>query len=261
MPDLPSLPVWVFGIFIVGGFVVLAVAGLAIYRRLTDGRINLPEDMNNDVIFFASAISVFYSLTVGLIAVGVWSNYAEVQDTVSAEAASLAALYRDISGYPQPLREELQIGLRDYTQFVISEAWPAQYEGRILDGGTRLLDEFQGKLFAFEPQSAGQEALHAEALRQFNELITLRRRRVDAVEGGLPGVMWAIVLLGAVLSISVTYLLKIQPRVHMVLTAFLAAFIGLVVFTVVGLDKPLSGPLAIDAGSYQLVLDRLMLLR
>jgi hypothetical protein len=70
-------------------------------------------------------------------------------------------------------------------------------------------------------------------LRQFNELITLRRRRVDAVEGGL----------------------------HMVLTAFLAAFIGLVVFTVAGLDKPLSGPLAIDPGSYQLVLDRLMLLR
>jgi hypothetical protein len=151
--------------------------------------------------------------------------------------------------------------LRDYTEFVIDEAWPAQYEGRILDGGTRLLDEFQGKLFAYEPQSAGQEALHAEALRQFNDLITHRRRRVDAVEGGLPGVMWAIVLLGAVLSISVTYLLKIKPSVHMVLTAFLAAFIGLVVFTVAGLDKPLSGPLAIDPGSYQLVLDRLMQLR
>jgi hypothetical protein len=255
------LPIWVIGVVIVGGFVAIAVVGLLIYRRVTHGRLNLPEDMNNDVIFFASAIGVFYSLTVGLIAVGVWSNYAEVQNIISSEAAALAALYRDVSGYPEPIRSELQQGMRDYTEFVIDEAWPAQYQGRILDGGTRLLDTFQVRLFTHEPQTAGQEALHAETLRQYNELITLRRRRVDAVIGGLPGVMWAIVLVGAVLTITVTYLLKIQVGVHLVLTAFLAAFIGLVVFTVAGLDKPLSGPLAISPDSYRLVLERLMLLR
>jgi hypothetical protein len=237
------------------------VGGLLLFQRLARGRLNLPEDMNNDVIFFASAIGVFYSLTVGLIAVGVWTNYAQVQDIVSGEAASLAALYRDVSGYPEPLRGELQAELRSYAEFVIADAWPAQYRGEILDGGTRLLDNFQAKLYAYEPLSAGQEVLHAETLQQYNEMITHRRRRVDAVEGGLPGVMWAIVLLGAVLTISVTYLLKIQRGVHIVLTAFLAAFIGLVVFTVAGLDRPLSGPLAIDPGSYQLVLDRLMLLK
>jgi hypothetical protein len=261
MVELARLPIWLVGIGIVGGFVALAVGGLLLYRRVTHGRLNLPEDMNNDVIFFASTIGVFYSLTVGLIAVGVWTNYAEVQDIVSSEAASLAALYRDVEGFPEPLEGELKADLREYTAYVIDEAWPAQYRGVILDGGTHLVDKFQAKLYSFEPQTAGQEALYAEALQEYNEMITLRRRRIDAVEGGLPGVMWAIVLVGAVLTISVTYLLKIQIGVHIVLTAFLAAFIGLVVFTVAGLDRPLSGPLAIDPGSYQLVLERLMLLQ
>ena len=36
------------------------------------------------VIFFASAIGGFYSLTVGLIAVGVWSTYSQVENTDSA---------------------------------------------------------------------------------------------------------------------------------------------------------------------------------
>jgi uncharacterized protein YyaL (SSP411 family) len=36
-------------------------------------------------------------------------------------------------------------------------------------------------------------------------------------------------------------------------------FIGLVVFVINSLDQPLSGPLAIDSGPYQLVLDRLIL--
>ncbi len=40
-----------------------------------------------------------------------------------------------------------------------------------------------------------------------------------------------------------------------------AAFIGLVVFTVYGLDRPLSGPLAIGPEDYRLILERVMLLR
>jgi hypothetical protein len=60
--------------------------------------------MNNDIICFASAIVVFYSLTVGLIAVGVWSDCTEVRQIVSREAASIAALYRDVSGYPAGVR-------------------------------------------------------------------------------------------------------------------------------------------------------------
>ena len=39
--------------------------------------------MNNDIIFFASAIGVFYSLMAGLMAVAVWGNYTAVQDLVS----------------------------------------------------------------------------------------------------------------------------------------------------------------------------------
>jgi hypothetical protein len=49
-----------------------------------------------------------------------------------------------------------------------------------------------------------------------------------------------------------------QRIVHFVLTGFFAMFIGLVVFVIISLDPPLSGPLAIDSAPYQLVLDRLI---
>lgn len=261
MFDFSRLPIWLIGVIIVGGFVVLSCGGLLLYRRITHGRLNLPEDMNNDVIFFASAISVFYSLTVGLIAVGVWTNYAEVETIVAQESASMAALYRDLDNFPEPQRSALTQGLTIYMEFVIDQEWPAQYVGEVIDGGTRMLNSFEEGLYSFEPQTDGQANVHAEALQEYNEMITLRRERIDGVEGSLPEVMWAIILLGAALSISVTYLLKIQFGVHLVLTAFLAAFVGLVVFTVYGLDRPLSGPLAIGPEDYRLILERLMLLR
>ncbi|HEX5689994.1 MAG TPA: DUF4239 domain-containing protein [Roseiflexaceae bacterium] len=258
---LYHLPVWLVGTLVVGGFVVIAMGGLLAFQRGTRKSLRLTEEMNNDIIFFASAIGVFYSLTVGLISVGVWTTYSEVQDVVSAEAAAIGALYRDVSGYPEPDRSGLQQTLRTYTVQIITITWPAQMQGQIVDDGTRLLTTFQDELYRYEPATAGQQVLHAETLRQFNELITLRRERVDAVGSGLPGVMWWVVLFGAFLTIGATYLLKIQRGVHLVLTGMLALFIGLVVFVIVSLDQPLSGPLAISPAPYQLVLDRLIDLR
>lgn len=261
MSQFLHLPDWLCGVIIIGGFVLIAVAGLPVFRWLTTGRLHLTEAMNNDIVFFAEAIAVFYSLTVGLIAVGVWSNYSSVSDIVSADAANIASMYRYVSGYPEPIRTDLQEQVRGYTEFIINQAWPAQMRGEHTDDGTRRLNKFAQTIAAFEPATVGQQLLHAETLHQLNEVTELRRKRLHAIEGGLPPVMWAIVLIGAVLTISVTYLLQIDRKVQVTLTAFFAMFIGLVVFVITSLDQPLSGPLAINSQPYQLVLDRLINLK
>ena len=255
---MSHLPPWLCGVIIVSVFVVLSVLGLPLFQWLTASRLRLTEEMNNDIIFFASAIAVFYSLTVGLIAVGVWTTYTEVENTVSAEATAIGCFYRDVSGYPEPTRTRLQTEVRDYTVFLIEQAWPAQRRGESTDDATRRLSTLEQELVGFEPATVGQQVLHAETLHQYNEVAGLRRQRLHAIGAGLPSVMWSVVLIGAFLTISVTYLLKMQRVVHFVLTAFFAMFIGLVVFVIASLDQPLSGPLAIDSDPYQLVLDRLI---
>jgi len=45
------------------------------------------------------------------------------------------------------------------------------------------------------------------------------------------------------------------------MTGFALDFIGLIVFVIASLDRPLSGPLAIDSRPNQLVLDRLTALK
>jgi hypothetical protein len=49
--------------------------------------------------------------------------------------------------------------------------------------------------------------------------------------------MWSVVLIGAFLTITVTYLLKMQRIVHFVLTGFLAMFIGLVLFAIIWTNR------------------------
>jgi hypothetical protein len=256
-----TLPTWLLGVLIIGAFVVVAVAGLLGFRWAARGRLFLSEEMNNDIIFFASAIGVFYSLMAGLMAVAVWGNYSAVQDLVSQEAASIAALYRDVTSLPEPARGTLQERLREYNAFIIEQTWPAQRRGLVLDEATRKVNAFAEGLFAFEPATLGEQARYAETLRQFNHMIELRRKRIGAIGGALPTVMWGVMLIGALLSVTVTYLLQVRTGVQAMLTAFLATFIGLVVFVMAGLDSPLTGPLAIKPTAYQIVQDRLINLK
>src|SRR4029077_8107658 len=141
MSQLLQLPDWLCGVIIIGGVVFLPVAGLPLFQWFTAGRLPLAEVMNNDIVFFAEAIAVFYSLTVGLIAVGVWSNYSSVSDIVSADAAKIASMYPDVSGYPEPIRTDLQGQVRGYTEFIINQAWPAQMRGEFTDDATRRLNK------------------------------------------------------------------------------------------------------------------------
>src|SRR5262245_37163441 len=143
MNQLLHLPPWLFGIVVVSVFVIVAVSGLAVFNSIIRKRIHLTEAMNNDIIFFASAISVFYSLIVGLIAVGVWRTYTEAQNIVSEEATAIGCFYRDISGYAEPTRTQVQHEVRAYTDFLINVAWAKQVRREATDEATRMLTKLE----------------------------------------------------------------------------------------------------------------------
>jgi len=256
--NLLRLPPWQFGVLIVSTFVILSIVGLLLFQRFNAGRLKLTEHLNHQVIFFASIIAMFYSLTAGMIAVGVWTTYRQVENVVSSEATAIGCLYRDVTGYPEPSRTLLQGEIRGYVEFLLTKAWPLQRQGLPTDDATRKLTKLEQLLVQYEPSTNGQQILHAQVLHQYNDVAGLRRQRLHAIGGGLPSVMWSVVLIGALLTITVTYLLKIDRNLHFVMTGFLSMFIGLIVFVIASLDRPLSGPLAIDSHPYQLVLDRLI---
>src|SRR5262249_44073672 len=144
----------------------ISVVGLFLTRKFILPHLHYHEGTNDAVSGTVQAIGVFYGITVGLIAVGVWNTNSNASDLVSKEATSIGALYHDVSGYPEPLRGELQSKLREYTTFVIETAWPAQKVGRGQErmAGSTIINDFQAKLYDFQPANSGQAALHAETL-------------------------------------------------------------------------------------------------
>jgi Protein of unknown function (DUF4239) len=262
------MPTWLYdvappiaAIIIVAFIEIAALIGLVLVRRFLIPRLHYDDGANDAVSGTVQAIGVFYGITVGLIAVGVWNTYSNASELVSREATSIGALYRDVSGYPSPLREELREKLREYTVFVIDEAWPAQLrgQGQMVNSGTLILDDFQQKLHSFQPENISQSTLHGETLRSYNTLIEYRRLRIDAVGGGLSNVMWAVIWVGAAISIGIAYFFNIPDiRLHAILVMLMGGFLGMVLFMIIINDKPFYGIGSVSSDPYKLILNRLI---
>lgn len=257
--SLFDLPLAVIGPAIIGGLCLLALGGLLLVRRFVLPRLKVQVQDSEFTGALVQCVMVFYGLAVALIAVSVWQSYADVSRIISGEASSLNALYRDVSSYPDPIRLELQQELREYTDQVIHGAWALQRRGQTPTAGFEHMSRFQAVLDKFEPASEGQKILHAETLRAYNLLIQSRRLRLDAATTCLPTVMWAVVLAGALIGLSATFFFKVEDaRLHGILVALLAAFMGLVIFMIFALDRPFRGDLGLGSGPYQLIYDQLM---
>jgi Protein of unknown function (DUF4239) len=257
--SLFDLPLLITGPAIIAALCLFAVVGLLVVRRRVLPRLRVEGGDSEFTGAMLQSVMVFYGLAVALIAVSVWQTYSDVSKVVSEEATALAALYRDVSSYPEPARPQLQTELREYTRYVIDEAWPLQRRGKMPGGGVERMNRFQTILVAFEPATEGQRLLHGETLHAYNEMIKARRLRLDAVNTGLPTVMWAVIIIGAFIGLSASFFFKVEDaRLHGVEVLLLAVFIGLIIFMILSLDRPFRGDLGVGAGPYQLIYDHLM---
>ena len=134
-----------------------------------------------------------------------------------------------------------------------------QARGKVPGGGVERMDRFQATLVAFEPATEGQKLLHGETLRAYNQMLQARRLRLDAVNTGLPSVMWAVIVAGAFIGLSASFFFKVEDaRLQGIQVLLLAAFVGLVIFMIFALDRPFRGDLGLGPEPYQLIYDQLM---
>src|SRR5215210_3164432 len=75
----------------------VSLIGLHLARRYVLPRLRFHDGVNDAISGTVQAIGVFYGITVGLIAVGVWNTNSNAADLVSKEAAAIGGLYRDVS--------------------------------------------------------------------------------------------------------------------------------------------------------------------
>jgi hypothetical protein len=108
------------------------------------------------------------------------------------------------------------------------------------------------------PKTASQEILHTQTFQEFGEFAEARQRRLSGARLEIPGVLWYVVAVGALVNVVLIWMLNMRFFTHMILGGIAAFFLGVVIFLIIAMDRPMRGEMSVPPTAYQLVYDVLM---
>jgi hypothetical protein len=155
----------VYGVLVVGGTCLLALAGLELVQRLVPATSRQPY---NDVAgFIYAALGVIYAVLLALVVIAVWEEYDAASVTVEQEANALAEIFWLAHRLPEPEGPHIQELAQSYAEEVIHKEWPLMEQGQtplmVQEEGTpagwTLIDEIRANLQAFQSHQGRRTAL------------------------------------------------------------------------------------------------------
>jgi hypothetical protein len=253
----------VYGVLVVGGTCLLALAGLEVVQRIVPASSRQPY---NDVAgFIYAALGVIYAVLLALVVIAVWQEFQAASETVEQEANATAEIFWLAHRLPEPEGSHIQELVRSYAEEVVHKEYPLMEQGEAplmtseegTPAGWTLIDEIRANLQEFQPHTKAEEQLYAEGLDQVQRLADARRMRLVAAEEGIPGVLWSVLIFGGIAAVGFTYLFGLENTwAHRLMVVTLAAVIGLVLYTIGALEHPFSGGARIGTGAFDLILER-----
>lgn len=253
---IAALPIWLSALLIVALPTVIFMCGPAVVRRLY-GIENVVG--NNEVAGFKFAtLGVVYAVILGLAVIACWEKYAEAEGAATAEAGSVAAMYRLSGGLPAEAQAPLRQSLDAYVQAVIESDWPAMASGGESQDARRALDSVYAATLALPAADGRSETLLADMLERLDSITEARRVRIALAEGVVPGVVWLILGIGAALTLAFTFFFGLENlKAQVAMTGMLALIIFLALFVAISINHPFTGSVRVAPKALEIVLSEL----
>src|SRR5215210_6340372 len=257
--DSPLATTVLFGVLVVIGACLVALAGLELVQRLVP--VERRQEHNDVAGFLYAVVGVVYAVLLALLVIAVWEQFVKANETVESEANGVAEVAWLAHRLPEPERHELQEDARSYAQEVVDTEWPRMEQGlegvQSLPEGWDLIDDMRGTLQDFEPSTEAEQELYAEGLDRISRFGDARRMRMVAAQEGIPGILWVVLVFGGVVAVGFTYLFGLRNSwAHRLMVMSLTAVIVLVIFAIGAMEYPFSGGARIEPEAFELILER-----
>jgi Protein of unknown function (DUF4239) len=244
---LTSQSLWVSGTILIGLGTVLSMLGPGLVRRY----VALERlTANNEIAGFKfSTLGVLYAVLLAFAIIVVWQKFSDTETTVAQEAGAAATIYRLAPGIGDKQGADLRGALTAYLKLAIADDWPAMEHG--VTGASRparqALDAIYAVLLTDQASERGGNPVMSEIWHQLDLMTQSRRSRLVAAEGTVPGVIWLVLFVGAVVTIVFTFFFgTLNLRAQTMMTGLLAMLIFAELLIIVAIDRPFTGTVKVE---------------
>jgi hypothetical protein len=253
---LTSYHIVVDSVIIVGSSIVLSLLILWAVRKVFSHEQLTPHNEVSGFVY--AAIGVIYAVILGFAIISVWEEHRDAEANAVAEASALGNLYRIAEGLPDPFGDEIQQTVLDYAATVVDEEWQAMEEGTApSEEAVRYTDQLWRVFYDVELSTPAEEGLYSAALEEMDSVSHHRRERLQDADSGLLGIIWGVMIGGAVLTVLFPCLFGVENGlVHSMIIGTLAAALGLLLLLAYDLNHPFQGDVRIQPDVFVRVIDQ-----
>src|SRR5262249_1116483 len=162
--------------------------------------------INNEVagVKFATG-GVLYDVLMAFAVMVIWEKFSAAEVDVAGEAGAAATIYRLIDGVEGDVGRALHRDMTAYLETAIAEDWPAMANGKGSEAVTRALDKLYVDALIYKPTDQRGMVVFSEVLQQLNAMTEARRSRLVKASGIVPGVIWVVICVGALVTVGFTF--------------------------------------------------------
>jgi len=247
---LTATPLWIAAAVLLIPTTIFAMCGPVIVRRYVAlDRLKA----NNEVAGFKfAAVAVIYAVLLAFAIVVVWERFNQADNDVAAEAAAAATVFRLTQGLDAPHAAAIRKATTDYLKNAVAKDWPAMDRGTWSIDVTDSLSGIYTGVLKFHTFDAFEALIVAEILRDVDRISEMRRQRLVAASGIVPGIIWVVLFTGAFVTIGYTFFFGTPNlRAQSVMSGALSILIFLGLLTIVAIDHPFAG--AVKVGPEALI--------
>ena len=243
------------GLFAISLFMLVSVVGLVAVQRFVPKERR--KQHNSVAGFIYAVVGIAYAVLLGLVVIAVWEQFQTARTTVDTEADELAEIFWLGHRLPPAEGRRLQELCRSYARVVVDDEWPLMARGQSSPRAWALIDEIRLTIQNQDPHTKAEQVLYDQGFERVHDLADARRDRLVEARQGIPLILWVVLVVGAIVTVSFTYLFGMDSNTtHTLMVAALALVIGLVLFTIGSLEYPFAGDVQLSPEAFYQVLGR-----
>jgi hypothetical protein len=252
---LSGLPLWAEMLVLVVLPTIAAMCGPILLRRWSSYE---RLSSNNEIAGFKFAtVGVIYSVLVAFAVIVVWEKFNDAEAAVVQEAGAADTLYRLTAG-PEPAMVAARAALGDYLRATIDREWPAMAKERGSREAAQALDALYGAALHVASEGSRQPGVLTEMFKQLDSLTQARRARLHLAAGVVPGIVWLVLVCGAVLTVGFTFFFGARNLpAQVAMTGVLSFLVFMALMVIVSIDHPFTGPSSVDSEPLRMVIEDL----
>ncbi|WP_027345967.1 bestrophin-like domain [Hamadaea tsunoensis] len=245
------------GVLIIVGSAVCAVLGFLVITKIVPQRWLVADSGVASSLY--ATIGMVYAILIAIAAIAVWEPRDAAASNVDTEATGMVEAYWAANGLAPADRSAVRESILAYLRQAAGPEWLSLHDTRQpTAGATTAFTRLRERVDTIDPKTDREQGAYDSVTSQISTAAGARRSRLAAAGEGMPTLLWPILILGGLISVTFLYMFGLERTFpNALMLAVVGAMVALLLIVIYQVEYPFSRAFAVGPGSFETAISQL----